>query len=176
MKTYQSGTTTVEFAIIGALFFMVLFGVIEFGRLLFAWNTLTEATRRGARVAAVCPPNHSAIANMAVFNTPTTSGDSAVLSGLNTSQVFVEYLAANGACITEFTPDTGTDHCESFNTGIPIRYVRVLIDGYTHTLIIPIIPGLSTPRPLPSVFETTLPAESLGVVPGVGSQCFGTAS
>ena len=51
----QSGLVTVEFALIGAFFFLILFSIIEFGRLLFTWNTLDEVTRRAARLAAVCP-------------------------------------------------------------------------------------------------------------------------
>ena len=51
----QRGTTTVEFAIVGTVLMVVVFAVIEFGRALFVINMLTEATRRGARMAAVCP-------------------------------------------------------------------------------------------------------------------------
>ncbi len=54
MKT-QRGAAMVEFALIALLFFIILFGIIEFGRAFFTYNTLVEATRRGARVAAVCP-------------------------------------------------------------------------------------------------------------------------
>ena len=55
MRNRQRGITTVEFAIVGALLMMMLFGVIEFGRALFVANALVEGTRRGARIAAVCP-------------------------------------------------------------------------------------------------------------------------
>lgn len=155
MKSRQRGATTVEMAIIGALFFTVLFGVIEVGRALFAWNTLTEAARRGARVAAVCPLDHSAIARVAVFGDPASGTDSPVLSGLSTSNVSVQYLDASGNPTATF---------------IDVRYVRVGITGYLHTLLIPFV-GTTIPAP---DFQTTLPRESLGVVPGVGSQCFGT--
>ncbi|MDQ2694292.1 MAG: pilus assembly protein, partial [Pseudomonadota bacterium] len=36
MRRRQRGITTVEFAIIGALLMITVFGVIEFGRLLWA--------------------------------------------------------------------------------------------------------------------------------------------
>ena len=51
MRHQQKGMYTVEFALVAALFFVLLFGVIEFARALFVWETLTEATRRGARLA-----------------------------------------------------------------------------------------------------------------------------
>ena len=58
----QRGATTVEFAIIGVAMLLVLFGVIEVGRAMFVMNALGEATRRAARMAAVCPLNDTAAA------------------------------------------------------------------------------------------------------------------
>jgi hypothetical protein len=50
----QSGATTVEFALVAVLFFSLLLGITDFGRMLFAWNAAAEATRLGARIAVVC--------------------------------------------------------------------------------------------------------------------------
>jgi Flp pilus assembly protein TadG len=50
----QSGATIVEFAIVAALFFSLLLGITDFGRMLFMWNSAAEATRLGARIAVVC--------------------------------------------------------------------------------------------------------------------------
>ena len=72
----QRGVTSVEFAIIGLLVMIVLFAVLETGRLLFVFNALEEATRRGARVAAVCQVNDSAIAEITVFNPSGGGADS----------------------------------------------------------------------------------------------------
>lgn len=57
----QRGVAAVEFAIVAALFFTLLIGVMEMGRVLFYWNTATEATRLGARIAVVCDIGDSAI-------------------------------------------------------------------------------------------------------------------
>jgi Flp pilus assembly protein TadG len=49
----DSGAAAVEFALVLPVILLILFGTIEFGR---AWNvrqTLTDAAREGARVAAV---------------------------------------------------------------------------------------------------------------------------
>lgn len=43
----------VEFVFIASLLFTMIFFAIEVGRLLFVMNTMSEATRRGARYAAV---------------------------------------------------------------------------------------------------------------------------
>lgn len=158
MNFRQQGSTTVEFAFVAGLFFVVLFGVIEVGRALFVWNTLTEATRRGARVAAVCPVNHAAIARVTVFGDPASATTSPILGGLTTGNVQVSYLDQNGGAVA----NPGT-------TGfLNIRYVRVGITGYQITLLIPYLSQVLTALP----FQTTLPRESLGVVPGVvGTLC-----
>ena len=63
----QRGTTTVEFAIVGMVTLLLLFTVIEFGRILFTLNMLDEGARRGARVAAVCDVGDAAIAQATAF-------------------------------------------------------------------------------------------------------------
>jgi Flp pilus assembly protein TadG len=50
----QQGVAAVEFALIAALFFTLLIGIMEMGRVLFYWNSAAEATRLGARMAVVC--------------------------------------------------------------------------------------------------------------------------
>lgn len=150
----QRGTTTVEFAIIGTLLMVVVFGVIEFSRALFVINTLTEATRRGARMAAVCPIGDPKPAQVAVF--ANGGATSPIVAGLTTANVQVQYLDTNGAVVA--TPGTAA----GFSS---IRYVRARIVGFTQTLLIPLF---ITAVPL-SGFSTTLPRESLGVYPSVGS-------
>ena len=45
----QKGTEVVEFAIVSVLLFLVLFGIIDFGLLLFDKQVITNASREGAR-------------------------------------------------------------------------------------------------------------------------------
>jgi Flp pilus assembly protein TadG len=49
----RGGATTVEFAFIAILLFLMLFGIIEYGRFLFVYHLATNAARDGARFAAV---------------------------------------------------------------------------------------------------------------------------
>src|SRR5689334_5576390 len=49
----ERGTTMAEFAVVALLFFTIIFGIIEFGRLLYIHNALTDATRAGARYGAL---------------------------------------------------------------------------------------------------------------------------
>ena len=57
----QSGVAAVEFALVAMILFSLLLGIMEFGRLMFTWNSAVEATRRGARLAVVCDMNVAAI-------------------------------------------------------------------------------------------------------------------
>jgi len=98
-------------------------------------------------------------ANVTVFNAPAAAGASSILPGLDSSDVVTDYLDQTGAVTASFND---------------IRYVRVSIVGFTHTLLIPaLLPGLPAMTLTAPAFETTLPRESLGAVPdGAGStQC-----
>jgi len=52
----ESGSTMIEFTIVAILFFMLTFGLVEFGYLLFQWNSASKAAQLGARLAAVSDP------------------------------------------------------------------------------------------------------------------------
>ena len=152
MKKKEQGMVIVEFAIIAVALVIVLFTVMELGRLIWIWNTADEATRRGARVAAVCPIGDQAVPRVTVFADPGGGGsaNSPILPGLNANtHVTVEYLDENGG-----TPPGGA-------TFENTRYVRVSLSGYPVTLMIPFIEITIN---LPA-FETTIPSESLGFVP-----------
>jgi hypothetical protein len=49
----NKGTTVVEFAVVVPLFFLLIFGIIDFGWYFFVEHTLQYATREGMRLALV---------------------------------------------------------------------------------------------------------------------------
>lgn len=49
----RKGAVAVEFAMASVLFFLFLFGIIEYGRFVFMYNLLENATREGCRFAVV---------------------------------------------------------------------------------------------------------------------------
>jgi hypothetical protein len=144
----QGGVTTVEFAIIGAALFIVLFGVIEISRAMFVLNALGEVTRRAARIAAVCPINDPASIEVGLFNAPGEGTGSRFVRGLQPANLAIEYLDAAGNVIGNPTLN--------FNQ---ILFVRARIVGFQHEMLIPFATYLFT---TPS-FSTTLRRESLGV-------------
>lgn len=50
----EKGAALVEMAISLTLLLLILFGIIEFGRVFYIKNSLTNAAREGARRASVC--------------------------------------------------------------------------------------------------------------------------
>jgi Flp pilus assembly protein TadG len=139
----QLGLTTVEFALVAVLLFTMIFGVIEIARAFFVTSLLDEATRRGARVAVVCPINDPAIFQAAAFN-------STLIPDLDAGDITVEYLDDAGAVVANSTDPAG------FRT---IAYVRVRVVGYQHQMFIPF---LMTTFFMPE-YTTVLPRESLGI-------------
>lgn len=81
----QRGAAAVEFAIVAAVFFMILIGVMEMGRMLWAWNAATEATRLGARLAVVCAKDDPVIQIRMRERLP----------GFMTAKISVEYLESS---------------------------------------------------------------------------------
>jgi hypothetical protein len=52
-RRLRHGQALVEFALVAPIFFVLLFAIIEGGRLIFYYHTLGNATREGARYAIV---------------------------------------------------------------------------------------------------------------------------
>lgn len=135
MKRSQRGIAAVEFAIVGAFAAMTLLAAMEVGRVLYVLNAVGEATRRGARVAAVADED-AARAAVLVYG----------IKGLSDENVDVTYLDRSGAA-----PVGAGD----------TAFVSVSVVDYTLALT---IPGLTLSLAVPS-FTTTLPVESMGLDP-----------
>ena len=144
----QKGMTLVEFAIVGAVALMMIFAVLEIAWAIFVANALTEATRRGARMAVVCPINDPAIAQVATFNVPGGGTTSPIVRDLDTSDFVLEYLGRGGNVLG--------DPAGNF---MAIRYIQLRVVNFQHELLIPYANITFT---MPE-FSTRLPRESLGV-------------
>lgn len=172
----QRGATMVEFAIIGLLFFMLLFGIIEFGRAFFTYNTLLEATRRGARVAAVCPVSSDGVSyvkQVTMFNTPTASPPSTGVLGLTANNIRVKYYNSDMSSV--LSSDSGPFPSSTWDTMYGnIAFVEVSltpqdnINAFKHALYIPLFFRIFNVGPQTdgshSAITTVLPSGSLGRV------------
>jgi len=146
-RTGERGATMAEFAIISVVFFMIIFGIIEFGRLFYTHNALTDAARRGARYAVMHETtDRECVKKVVVFGethvNPSTCIETGppLINGLTTTNVTVTYAT-----------DYGT------NLGI----ATVEITNYRFNLSIPFARrSLTMPH-----YVTTLTAESAGRIP-----------
>jgi len=84
----------VEFALIAVVFFMVLLGIAEFGRIMYVWNTTQEVTRRAAREAVVrdfSAAETAAIKREAIFQAG-TSGTVSLPAGVEITNATVRLV------------------------------------------------------------------------------------
>lgn len=139
----QRGAAIVEFGIVAAVFCTLLISILEFARVLYYWNTASEAARLGARTAIVCDADASVI----------KSKMTALLPLLTSSNVSLTYLPSG--CDSD--PDTARSNC---------TFVQVSITGISVQTMIPFVPLTLT---MPAL-TTTLPRESLATSSG-GTVC-----
>ena len=66
------GQALVEFALVLPLLFLLVFGIIEYGRYLFLKNTATNGARQGARQAAVTPTPWNSAKRAAIYSAATS--------------------------------------------------------------------------------------------------------
>ena len=57
----EEGISSVEFAIVVSVFFLFVFGIIDFSRALWEWNSAAKATHMGVRYAVVNDPVSAAV-------------------------------------------------------------------------------------------------------------------
>ena len=151
----ERGTTIAEFAVVALLFFTIIFGIIEFGRLLYTHNALTDATRRGARFASLHnKDSEDAVKNEVVYGSKATYDgkgnptSAPIINGLTTTMVKVNYVGVPLDATGETTTGYGTN----------LGTATVKIEEFKFDLLIPIIGRRIT---LPT-YSTTLTAESAG--------------
>ena len=141
----QRGAALIEFALVAMIFIVLLLGILEFGRVMFTWNSAVEATRRGARLAVVCNLDDGQIrAQMRSMLPVIKDGD-----------IQITYLPVG----------CGADNCESVT-------VRILPGNQTAAAFQYYIPFLNSAWRIPE-FSTTLPRESLssGTAPDKNPDC-----
>jgi Flp pilus assembly protein TadG len=140
----ERGAALLEFTIGAVVFMTAVFAVLEFGRLLWTHNALTDAARRGARYAI----NHEASGTqiekarkVAVYGTDEPGeGARPLVNELTTTHVKVAH---------------------SSTYGVGQGSVSVTIEGYEFNFVIPIV-GTTVKMP---TYRTTLTGENAGTVP-----------
>lgn len=137
------GQTLVEFALILPIFILLLVGIVDFGRAIYAYNTISNASREAVRVAIV-NQNCGDITDEAIKQ--------AVSLGISAADVEVEFA----------TPDlSSTIPCD--NTEQSLGRVAVVTTQYSYTAATPLIGNLVGVIPMSAV--TRQPVEFGNVNP-----------
>ncbi|MCX5918553.1 MAG: pilus assembly protein [Deltaproteobacteria bacterium] len=136
----ERGTYVVEFALILPLFFMLILGIIDFGRYFFAQHTLQFATREGTRLALVGrtlidPGTGNALSREAsIVWTIRDNADSA----LDLSRLSINIYPVQ----SNFSDPQGWEG--QLNAGAPGDYMRVR-SQYTFEFLTPMIGNFFSP-------------------------------
>jgi Flp pilus assembly protein TadG len=139
------GQGLVEFALVFPLIILIIFGIFDLGRAVYAYNTLANAARQGARVAAVnqavnktAPNSTLCQENMPVedvsnpdWSIKACAAQSAVSLGVQTSDVTVSYSS----------PSTSTLTCTA-PSALDLGCIATVTVAYTWTPMTPVISNI----------------------------------
>ena len=170
LRKNERGTSMAEFAVVALFFFMMIFGVIEFGRFLYTHNALTDAARRGARYAVLHPApstdpdgityvNPTCIRNVIMYgeshinagSCAPLAGSTLLIHGIDDATIKVKYKGVD----LDGNPVSRNPYGSNLGTA------TVTIEGYVFQLNIPLFRrGVTMPT-----YSTTLTAESAGYTP-----------
>jgi hypothetical protein len=128
----QAGVVLLELAVSAVLFLGLVFGIIEFGRFMLTLNMASEATRIGARLAAVCTTGPADVAGQSLvrdrMRSWAESGGYFVPAAQQATWLVFDYQPAGCSAAT----------CTS---------VEARISGFEANLLIPIKPlKITVPR------------------------------
>jgi len=176
----QRGAAAVEFALVAALFFTLLLGIVEFGRFLYLYDTVQEVTRRAAREAVVrdfTTTEQGKIQRAAVLQDETSTGTVSLTAGgeITNLVVNIEYLNGSYASASPMPTDPADNIAacaDSSRVNSCIRYVRVCVRQSAGSCDIsnpvrysPMAGWFSFLGVEMPVSTVTMPAESLGYIP-----------
>lgn len=96
----QRGQTLVEMALLMPVFLLLMLGLLDFGRVLYAQHTFNQAAREAARVALAdadeTDAKYAAIRAAAVSSAPGTGLQAANVTGLGCADCFYPDEAGSG--------------------------------------------------------------------------------
>ena len=158
----ERGAAVAEFAVAALFFFTLLIWIIEFGRLLYTHNALTDAARRGARYATLHTENAACVRNIVIYGEKHVDADceptgAPLVKGLDAAgvNINVSYIGAD----TDNDPEDETPIDTSF--GSNLGTATVSIEKFSFNLGIPLLNiNIAMPN-----YRTTMSAESAGQEP-----------
>jgi Flp pilus assembly protein TadG len=145
----EGGQGLVEFSLVFPVFILLLFGILDLGRAIYAYNTIADAAREGARVAIV---NQIQTSPDCVVERPiqnpgaphwsikTCAVQWAIALGVQESDVTVSYAAPPGVALT----------C---SPTVAVGCIASVTVAHTYTAITPVIGNLVGPISMSSTSQ-----------------------
>ena len=139
------GAAAVEFAIVLVVLLLIIFAIIDFGRLLFAWQSMKAASREGARVGVVGTNTGAAI-----WNKAQESGSTA--ASLAGGVLVVTAQAQGDTAPTTLSSTTSRDFCTTAGNSLT---VNASTDFRWFTPTMPLLGLIVGPANVPRVDAST---------------------
>ncbi|WP_375752971.1 TadE/TadG family type IV pilus assembly protein [Vibrio sp. HN007] len=140
------GIAIVEFTVVATALLIIMFGIFEVGRFVYSVQMLNEVTRKVARLAAVC---HVSDQNSIAIMPEVTS---TLPAGFSSASIVVEYLDESENVVANPVGNFGD-----------ISFVRARVTNISYTFF-NVLENLNSDSSFIPSFETTIPAENLGVL------------
>lgn len=136
------GVAAIEFAFVLIPLILMVFGVAEFGRALYQYNTLTKAVRDSARMLSQYNPADAdyPLADakcLAVYGVTCGKSTVPLATGLTTSMVTVCNPINSSGC-------PGNNYASVPTGGGSINLVEVRISGYKFNSVVPLVTGAAS--------------------------------
>ncbi|MBI2762161.1 MAG: pilus assembly protein [Chloroflexi bacterium] len=132
----RGGQSLVEFALILPVLLLVLFGVFDFGRAIYAYNAVSNAAREGGRTAIV---------NQTASDIRARAAAQATALGIDATSTSCPPSGPSGVCV-EFKNAALTSACTPANLGC----VAVITVKYSITPLTPIVGSIVGPLTISS--------------------------
>ena len=106
-STEERGATLLEFALVAPLLFLMLFGVIEFARLVTAYTAVWTGAREGARYATTVGDNGTGtLRYLDCAGIRDAVRDKVVAIAIDDADIAVVYADQSGIPVADCDPDT----------------------------------------------------------------------
>lgn len=115
---YQRGASMVEFAIACTTFLLVLFGIVEFARVLYLYHTVSNAARLGTRWAIVRGSGCTVLDHCNATSSDIQTYVQSVVPLVDTTSSTVSGCSSAGLCITA-TWSSGTGSSAACDSATP---------------------------------------------------------
>lgn len=131
----QRGVAAIEFAILIPMMLLMVFGITEFGRAFYQYNTLTKSVRDSVRYLSTHGPGdmvgHTTAACLTVYGKETCGSVPELAPGLSTSMVSIcDAITCPGTHSTVATTDEN-----GAGVGV-VNLVTVSITGFPFTSLV----------------------------------------